>query len=72
MPDPRGGRAWGFDGEIQGELVYFSYVALSTVDYGDVVPLSRPARAVAAFEGMVGQLYLAIIIARLVSLQTAR
>jgi hypothetical protein len=41
-------------------------VTLSTLGYGDILPLNRPARALAALEAIVGQLYLAILIARLV------
>jgi hypothetical protein len=50
---------------------YYSYVTLTTTGYGDVVPVSRPARGLAVMEALVGQLYLAVMIARLVSLQTA-
>jgi hypothetical protein len=53
------------------DFAYYSYVTLTTVGYGDVVPVSRPARGLAVIEGLVGQLYLAVMIARLVSLQTA-
>ena len=52
-------------------LVYFSYVTLATLGYGDVSPVSGPARSLAVLEALVGQLYLAILIARLVSLQIA-
>jgi len=53
------------------DFAYYSYVTLTTVGYGDVVPVSRPARGLAVMEGLIGQLYLAVMIARLVSLQTA-
>jgi hypothetical protein len=52
-------------------LVYFSVVAMSTVGFGDIVPVAAPARSMAAIEGLLGQLYLAIIIARLVGLEIA-
>jgi hypothetical protein len=54
------------------DLLYFSYVTLATVGYGDVTPLARPARALAALEGIIGQLYVAVTIARLVALHTQR
>jgi len=47
---------------------YFSFITLSTVGYGDITPVSRAARLLAAMEAMTGLLYVAILIARLVSL----
>ena len=51
------------------EWGYFSFVTLTTVGYGDITPVARVARSLATLEALVGQLYPAIIIARLVSLQ---
>jgi len=50
---------------------YFSFVTLTTVGYGDITPVANVARALATFEAFVGQLYPAVILARLVSLQIA-
>ncbi len=50
----------------QTELLYFSLITLSTVGYGDIVPLSGPARILTALEGMTGVLYIAITVALLV------
>ena len=50
---------------------YFSFVTLSTVGYGDITPVSRFARWLAAMEAMTGLLYVAVLIARLVSLYSA-
>ncbi len=50
---------------------YFSFVTLSTVGYGDIVPFSGGARVLAMTEALSGMLYVAILIARLVALQTA-
>jgi voltage-gated potassium channel len=47
---------------------YFSFVTLSTVGYGDITPVSKIARMLAAMEAMTGLLYVAVLIARLVSL----
>jgi hypothetical protein len=47
---------------------YFSFITLSTVGYGDITPVSRIARWLAATEAMVGLLYVTVLIARLVSL----
>lgn len=47
---------------------YFSFVTLTTVGYGDVLPVHPVARSLAVLEAVTGPLYLAILIARLVSL----
>jgi hypothetical protein len=51
------------------QLTYYSYITLTTVGFGDVTPLSPPARTLSMLEGLIGQLYLAIMIARMVALQ---
>ncbi len=51
------------------DWLYFSFVTLTTLGYGDITPIARSARALAMLEALVGQLYPAIIIARFVSLQ---
>ena len=53
------------------QLVYFSFVTLTTLGFGDVTPISWWARAVAGMQAAVGVLYLAVLIARLVGLYTA-
>ena len=50
---------------------YFSFITLSTVGYGDITPVSRFARWLAALEAMTGLLYVAVLIARLVSLYSS-
>ncbi|HYB53791.1 MAG TPA: potassium channel family protein [Thermoanaerobaculia bacterium] len=52
-----------------GRLVYFSFATLSTVGYGDVLPLRPVARSLANLEALTGQLYPAILIARLVAME---
>jgi ion channel len=47
---------------------YFSFVTLATLGYGDIVPRSDIARGLAMVEGIGGQLFLAVMVARLVSL----
>jgi len=54
-------------GDRQSTLLYFSLITLSTIGYGDVVPLSGVARMAAALEGVTGVLYIAITVAILVS-----
>jgi voltage-gated potassium channel Kch len=48
--------------------IYFSFVTLGTLGYGDVVPISGPSRALAVTEAMIGQMYIAVVVARLVAL----
>ncbi len=50
------------------DAFYFSFITLSTVGYGDITPVSRIARWLAAMEAMTGLLYVTVLIARLVSL----
>jgi hypothetical protein len=50
---------------------YFSFVTLTTVGYGDVLPVHPAARSLAILEAVTGPLYLAILISRLVSLAVA-
>jgi voltage-gated potassium channel Kch len=47
--------------------IYFGFVTLSTLGYGDVVPISPAAKSLAIFTSISGQMYVAIIIAALVS-----
>jgi hypothetical protein len=47
--------------------IYFSFVTLATVGYGDILPRTDVARGLAIFEGVGGQLFLAVFIARLLS-----
>jgi hypothetical protein len=49
-------------------LIYFSLTTLSTIGYGDILPLTLQARYSAVAEGISGQFYLAILVARLVGI----
>jgi len=49
------------------DWTYFSFVTLTTLGYGDVLPLTYFARTLAYFEAIVGQFYLAVLVAGLVS-----
>jgi voltage-gated potassium channel len=53
-------------------LGYFSLITLSTVGYGDITPLTMQARFASAAEGITGQFYLAILVARLVGMQMSQ
>jgi hypothetical protein len=50
------------------DAIYFSFVTLATLGYGDIVPRGEIARGLAVVEGIGGQLFLAVMVARLVSL----
>lgn len=54
------------------EFMYFSLVTLSTLGYGDILPVSDQARTLAAIEALTGQVYLTIAVARLVGLHTSK
>lgn len=53
-------------------FLYFSFVTLSTLGYGDISPLTSPARSLAIIESIIGVFYVAILIARLVGAQDWR
>jgi hypothetical protein len=52
----------------QTSAIYFSFVTLATLGYGDITPRGDVARGLAIVEGIGGQLFLAVLVARLVSL----
>ncbi|MGH8588751.1 MAG: potassium channel family protein [Gammaproteobacteria bacterium] len=54
----------------RASALYFSFVTLATLGYGDIVPRTDVARGLAIVEGVGGQLFLAVMVARLVSLYT--
>lgn len=51
------------------EFAYFSFTSLTTMGYGDITPVHPLARSLANFEALIGQLYPAILIARLVTME---
>jgi hypothetical protein len=53
------------------DLMYFSFITLTTLGYGDTTPVSKAARAFTELEAVAGVLYMAVFMARLVSLQSA-
>lgn len=61
------------DVAMQGEFslrlaIYYSFVTLTTLGYGEIVPRTDVARGLVIVEAIVGQLYIAVLIARLISL----
>jgi hypothetical protein len=61
------------DGVIDGPaLAYFSFVTLATLGYGDIVPTSELARNLAVLETIIGQVFLVVVVARVVTTLGAR
>lgn len=52
-------------------FIYYSFITLTTLGYGDITPLTPPAQSLSAFEAIVGQLYLTVLVAWLVGLLVA-
>jgi voltage-gated potassium channel Kch len=51
-----------------GDAIYFSLVTIATLGYGDIVPATNAARTIATIEAVIGQFYVAVIVAVLVGL----
>ena len=58
--------------ELRSQLVYFSMITLSTVGYGDILPMSDATRTLAMLEAVVGQFFGAVGVATFVSLYTSQ
>lgn len=78
MAPPDQSMAWfnvtnptGDDARVKNELMYFSFTTMTTLGYGDIVPTSSAARTLTSLHAVIGQLYLAILIARLVGAHIA-
>lgn len=53
------------------DFMYYSYVTLTTLGYGDILPVTMVAKAAVSLEAVIGVMYVTIIMARLVSLYSA-
>jgi hypothetical protein len=58
--------------EDQSHFIYFSFITMTTVGYGDTTPVTNAARSLAVLEAVMGQLYLAVTIARLVGIHISQ
>ncbi len=67
-----GGSGPASEQQVIPVLIYFSLTTLSTIGFGDITPLTLQARYAAVAEGITGQFYLAILVARLVGLQMSQ
>ena len=63
------GIAFEDDSALASSLFYLSFVTLTSTGYGDIVPLHPLARSLCNIESIIGQLYPATILARLVTLE---
>jgi hypothetical protein len=54
---------------LQAKLFYFSFITLTSVGYGDIIPINPIAQTLSMLEALIGQLFPAILLARLVSLE---
>lgn len=61
-----------FGGETTVTSLYYSFVTITTLGYGDIRPVTPMARMLSVVEALTGQLFLAVLVARLVGLQTAQ
>lgn len=68
-PDAFTGLTISDDPSLASHLIYFSFVTLTTIGYGDIVPVHPLARSLCNLEGIIGQLYPATLLARLVTLE---
>src|SRR5262245_22875604 len=60
-----------FRPDVMPPELFLSFITMSTVGYGDITPVAKVARMLAAMEAITGLLYVAILIARLVALHVA-
>jgi hypothetical protein len=69
MASIQGGEFFAQPGPLRpGDFVYFSFITLTTVGYGDLSPFSNSARSAAVIEAVLGQVFLVTAVARIVSL----
>jgi Ion channel len=69
FPESLKGVAFEDDAALANEIFYLSFVTLTSTGYGDIVPAHPLARSLCNIEGIVGQLYPATLLARLVTLE---
>jgi len=63
------------EGQIEGGrrlYIYYSFVTITTLGYGDITPTTDLASTFSFLEAVIGQLYLAVLIARLVGVHIAQ
>lgn len=72
----QGGREFALRMEIEDwrffDMTYYSLMTLTTVGYGDIIPATQSARSLATAEAILGQFYLAVLIAELIGRKVAQ
>jgi hypothetical protein len=71
VPDQMVAAESGVANPDRSVLLYFSYVTITTLGYGDVTPVNDVARSLSMLEALLGQLFLVVLVARLVGMYTA-
>jgi voltage-gated potassium channel len=61
-----------FIGDSRMRFLYFSYITLTTLGYGDITPVAPVARSLAMLEAIIGQIYLVVMIAWLVGMNVSQ
>jgi hypothetical protein len=71
VPNAFSGLSFEDNPALASRLIYFSFVTLTSTGYGDIVPIDPVARSLCNVEMIIGQLYPATLLARLVTLELA-
>jgi Ion channel len=69
VPNAFSGMSFGDNPALASNVIYFSFVTLTSTGYGDIFPVHPVARSLCNLETIIGQLYPATLLARLVSLE---
>jgi Ion channel len=69
VPNAFSGMSFGDNPALASNVIYFSFVTLTSTGYGDIFPVNPVARSLCNLETIIGQLYPATLLARLVSLE---
>ena len=69
VPNAFSGMSFEDNPALASKVIYFSFVTLTSTGYGDIYPLHPVARSLCNLETIIGQLYPATLLARLVSLE---
>lgn len=59
------------NGAKENDLTYYSFVTLTTLGFGDISPLTPLTKTFTIMEAIFGQIYLIVVISRIVGMQTA-
>jgi Ion channel len=71
LPDSYRNGSEEFTDAASSIATYYSLVTITTLGYGDITPVSQVARSSSSFQAVIGQLYLVVLVARLVGIYSA-